>query len=507
MKTVIKSVFFMALGAMLLSCAEKPLDNEGGKQIASEGSVVSFTINNDPAALKSGHDFDSPKTTVIADLSAQTGIEGLVLEETVTSMDDQSIMPATKGTPVYSENFADVYAAGFNAIKVISSDGKDLNKFYPAVFVKREDSNLWYHEYAEKLAEEATFYFTAPAATPEYIGTPTAEDGAFTFALDPAKYPTTAVEQKDILFATSEVTPGKTANVKFYHTFAMVKFKQGGTDDKLQITKIEVSNLLTSGTCTVTPVDGKKSSEVSVWSQDEKSYADFSQTYDGKITYDEGEGYFGSSFYDAATDENNLNIGGDKKATTTFMCVPQSFSKTDANPVIVTITYTRNGETKTLTTDFSKGLNGKSWEPGKLYTYTFTITELGVKVEDRVSGDTKDNVVITNTGNTNGYIRAAVVANWVKDVDGEPVVLVSCDPRTEGTLTVSSDNWIPGSDGYFYYKYAVKGGNTTKQTFTYKTGYAPESGAYLEMDMIAQIVADRSVWGTVPGGLSNDVEE
>lgn len=128
---------------------------------------------------------------------------------------------------------------------------------------------------------------------------------------------------------------------------------------------------------------------------------------------------------------------------------------------------------------------------------------------DSVSGDTKSDVVITNTGNTSGYIRAAIVANWVKELGEETVIVKGCDPTTEGTLTNPGSNWIKGTDGYYYYKYGVDGGMATKQALfgSYKAAAPTIDGAILQMTIHAQIVKDRSVWGTVPTGLSNEVEK
>ena len=514
MKRIIKFILPMAcIAAVLVSCSEKELDGKYPSSKLGDG-VVALTVGNDAAQSKAMTSGSRTTRSIVASLAEETGIEGLVLEEAVTSLDENSV--STKGTPVFTQNFADVYAAGFMATDVYKCSNKEkLSAFCNALFVKRENSSLWYHDYEEPLPEKALFFFTAPASLPAYIGTPSYNptDGtpSVQFTLVPAKYPVTAVEQQDVLFATSEIEPGKSSNVNFFHAFAQVKFKQGTNDGMLQITKIEMSNLLTSGTCKVTPVAGAKSASVSVWSQNEKTYGTFSQEYDGTTNYDEGQTYFGSDFYKEGTYENNLNINGDKKATTTFMCVPQSFSESDANHVMVTITYTCNGATKTTQVDFSKALKNKSWEPGKLYTYSLTIADLGVTVEDNVSDDTKDNVVITNVGNSTGYIRAAIVANWVKNIDGETVVVKTC-AADDGAYTDFGADWKKGSDGYWYYKYGVKGGKATKQaiftSYTADMTKAPVIGAYMEMHVMAQIVAVRSAWdATLPEGLVEDAEE
>ena len=328
-----------------------------------------------------------------------------------------------------------------------------------------------------------------------------------TFNLVPASYPTTATAQTDVLFTNAAISPSKVNPITFYHVFASVKFKLGNTDGKTAITKVELSNMLTSGICTLTV----GAANTAVWEQPATpSYATFSQEYDGTIDY-EKDGFFGDSFYKDNTYKNNLNTDGDTKATTTFNCVPRDFAEADAKHVVAKITYTiDSGDPKTAEVDLTSALKGKKWEAGHLYTYTLTVTDLDVTVTDSVSGDTKSNVVITNIGTTSGYIRAAIVADWVKVVgDGETAIVKGCDPTTEGTMTDLGSDWIKGTDGYYYYKYGVDAGNATKQALfgSYTAATPTVSGTTLQMTIHAQIVKDRSVWGTVPAGLSNEVEK
>ena len=291
-----------------------------------------------------------------------------------------------------------------------------------------------------------------------------------------------------------------------------MKFKNSNPDGPFQITKVEMANMLTSGTCTITPsADSGDPSSAATWTKAaSSSYATFSQEYDGVVTYDPDDEYFAASFYSDNTYKDNLSLGSDKKAATTFNCVPQAFSKTDAKPVTVTITYTKGDETKTAVVDFSTILDGKEWKAGHLYTYSLNITELDVTVEDSVSGDIKSDVVITNTGNTSGYIRAAIVANWVKEIGEEAVIVKGLGPG-DGEMTGFGSDWIPCyDDGYYYYKYGVEAGQATNQPLfeSFKAPAPTITGTTLQMTIHAQIVKDRTVWGdSVPAGLSNDIEK
>lgn len=90
----------------------------------------------------------------------------------------------------------------------------------------------------------------------------------------------------------------------------------------------------------------------------------------------------------------------------------------------------------------------------------FTPSEVTTSVEEAVSGKIKSNVCIKNTGDTEAWIRAAVVITW-QDEDG----------NVYGQLPVSGDDyyisylnntdWIKAKDGFYYYKKPVAAGGST----------------------------------------------
>ena len=155
-------------------------------------------------------------------------------------------------------------------------------------------------------------------------------------------------------------------------------------------------------------------------------------------------------------------------------------------------------------------LKDQNWQAGQLRTYTFKVNQVNVKIEDTVTienpdeqytGSHKDDVVITNTGNTDCYIRAAIIGQWL-DSAGDPVfgftdftastqdeqyVLVDSwyqdqfsetgqhkhgafknlpgykndtEAGTPGTTVFTSDWWVMGGDGYYYFKYVVPAGKS-----------------------------------------------
>ena len=112
---------------------------------------------------------------------------------------------------------------------------------------------------------------------------------------------------------------------------------------------------------------------------------------------------------------------------------------------------------------------------------TFTPAEAGVSVDDNVSGQTKSNVEITNTSDFAVYVRVAVVANWYK---GDDVVDAWNDYESLGV----GDDWLLGSDGYYYYKTPVQAGYDVTLFTTYTAVTTGHEGEHLEMDIIAQVI-------------------
>ena len=74
--------------------------------------------------------------------------------------------------------------------------------------------------------------------------------------------------------------------------------------------------------------------------------------------------------------------------------------------------------------------------------------------------DIKSNVQIKNTGDTDAYIRVAVVVNWM-DEAGTKVWATKPVEAVEGadgdyTITYNlEDGWFDGGDGFYYYSKAV----------------------------------------------------
>ena len=115
----------------------------------------------------------------------------------------------------------------------------------------------------------------------------------------------------------------------------------------------------------------------------------------------------------------------------------------------------------------------------------FNPSKVTTKVEETLSGNTKKDVKIQNTGDTEAWIRAAVVVTW-QDKDGNvygqaPVAGTNYTAWTPGTV------WLTGDDGFYYYRYPVAAGDTTANaliTSIAPIGDAPADGYYLTVEII-----------------------
>lgn len=71
------------------------------------------------------------------------------------------------------------------------------------------------------------------------------------------------------------------------------------------------------------------------------------------------------------------------------------------------------------------------------------------------TGNNKTNVQIKNTGDTDAYIRVAVVINWMSE-DGTKVWATKPVEGTDYSITYATETgWEKGSDGYWYYTQSV----------------------------------------------------
>lgn len=548
------SVFaFLAAAALLIGCVEEQGTNnmpENGKEGGfAVGAVSQYETKADAGTIH------RVQTDRIA-LSEPGDPEQVYLIETVEDMDDSFYQTEleTKGTPVYTETFANKYKTGFSTLPYNGSDPYSSSSNWSSP--TGENYIYKYDAFGESWPSggpaEMMFFFAAPA---DLTKTADATLGYSNLSMNPSEgsisfdysSPEKAEAQQDLLFTSRRITKdvyAKTAKVLFYHTLAGVKFKSGnavreGTTTKdgntvakmTNITSIKFTNILSNGHCEVKPLkdyDGKdydgddsnatpdvpKSTSVSKWSWDgmEKVFDTYSITVDGLASND-GTSFPESTAFEGGNDLGQLNLNDDDFSKT-FMFVPQTTS-TEGGEVVLTIEYTLNGKKYRKSVNFGE----RTWEAGKLYTYTIQANHVGVVVIDEIdevaqggTGKIKTFDYIKNTGNVDEYMRVAVIGNWYDSHSyyekGQNQIVTpwsGIDKAKTGDVVDPDEGvfqegrfapapWIDGGDGYWYYPYKVKPGmNVGTPLFAqFKAGTCPMelygSDAHLEIDIIVQAI-------------------
>lgn len=363
--------FALALGFTACNIEPEPVDI----RVELPESAVAFKLGQDNVLTKGGASIMDAGI----DISEETGIDGLSIREEVSSLGSE-YMPLTKGTPVFTENIADLYGEIAATAYQLSGTEKAGDAMADAaifggkdhIFTPKE-GKVWYHDYGSGVVipEDLLYFFKAPVFsgadapysnlkysysenTAVLNGTSTLGYGqiSFDYVSPGAVYPTSdmpvanaATLQKDLVFS-SHLLEDKddVESVLLYHVLTGVKFKLGEiVSGKMNITKIQsvtFNNLISEGSCVVLPnydgysdesnADGKKdkSSLVSKWTYAATpKRASFTQTFtENQQTTDlTKEGGSDLAFPDAwyaatANKGNNLN---DPDASLTFMFIPQ----------------------------------------------------------------------------------------------------------------------------------------------------------------------------------------
>ena len=81
---------------------------------------------------------------------------------------------------------------------------------------------------------------------------------------------------------------------------------------------------------------------------------------------------------------------------------------------------------------------------------TFQPSKVATEVEETLVGNTKTDVKIKNTGDTNAYIRAAVVVTW-KDADGNVCGQAPVAGTDYNIVFATDTGWTKSADGFYYY--------------------------------------------------------
>ncbi len=577
MKTIMKKNYFKIMAAaalILVSACSQEIEIGGGEY--GENTIV-FTMGT-PSTRSAVAVSDITEKGAVIPLGTDEAGTSFILEESVIDLN----APITRGTPAYTENVGALYGS-FAAKSKLSGDGVDT--------FDNTDGNKWSNTYTENIWSKGNplqFWMYMPTDMTSY-GVSNLDYPEEQITFDYVS-PPTAAKQQDILFSYRELkkntyNPKEGASVLFHHALTGVKFRLENPDVITSINSVTFKNIVTEGSCTVTPKDEKDvdpgvdnptghyssgDGATVVWDlvgkEGKEVRGNVSSGEFDLVTYGSKEGQvkdFGEkgaypTSFAAAGNDNNLN---DAQASQTFWLIPQPIT----GAVQLTISYTdANGGDHDWTVDFGTAVGSVVWKAGQIRTYTIKVDEVNVMIKDGVTitgpvdvdvpdatdgqklhsyaGSTKQSVEIKNTGNTDVYIRAALIGQWLDEESGDPVFgytdFTSGDFKTvdswyqdqfgpdaqydqgefEGLVGYDdsySGNWTKGTDGYYYYKNPVAPGKIIGGTagegdylgdplFTkYTVGTAPASAVagqvkqiYFQLEIATQAISAKKTDGS-----------
>lgn len=549
-----KYLFIAAVAAFALTSCQQEKDNNVNNATGGK-SNVSFVLQSG-APTRSG-DVKSPVRKGISTEIGRVDGQSIYIEETITDLGYSE--PETKGTPLYTENLGylyrdklgvhtSTYTAGDVVYQQISEDNLSDGLYW--CYGYDYPTNIWGDQNTD-----VDFAFYMPSGMTSNGVSPTFNGNTTTFTY---VSPATASETQDIVFGGvtktfkeyhSDYAKYGGTKVKLYHALTGVKFaianpiKNGKLEYDIQIKEISFTGLVNGGTCTFTPGStGLDGGTINWTSTTTEGGNVISQTFDpgDLVDYDKAtdQNHFADSYFDGGI---NKNIN-DAKASKTFWLVPQAITGSDA---VLKIKYDMNGKKDQYLEIRLGDLKASNWEAAQIRTYTFKLDEVNLKIEDTITmadatqqeidtpwgtkeitsyaGSTKQNVVITNTGNCDAFIRAAIIGQW-RDKSGNPVFgftdythgvqlvdswyedVIVKKTNIQGEFTdLPGTKWVVGSDGYYYYTEVVPAGQAIpNKLFTkYEVKRAPGAaiaGAvqeiYFSLEIATQAISAKKLDGT-----------
>lgn len=83
------------------------------------------------------------------------------------------------------------------------------------------------------------------------------------------------------------------------------------------------------------------------------------------------------------------------------------------------------------------------------------------EVQGDLNSDVKADISVKNTGDISAYVRAFLLVSWVSNSDGSTYAGVPKE-NVDYKLTVGSEKWELGSDGFYYYEHWVYQSGSTE---------------------------------------------
>ena len=121
-------------------------------------------------------------------------------------------------------------------------------------------------------------------------------------------------------------------------------------------------------------------------------------------------------------------------------------------------------------------------------TNNFVPAAVSCKVEEQFEDGVKSQVKVRNTGDASAYIRAAVVVNFVNDLNGS--VLSTAPVEGQDYTLTFEDNlaWKKGADGYYYHKQPVAVNSLTNTLISSAQALNEPEGYSLSIQILASAI-------------------
>lgn len=378
----------------------------------------------------------------------------------------EEVEPLTKGIPASSDNIATLYA---DNVSIAAFYGTDEYIPTQPLWSPSTENDRWHTSQSYFWPESGSldFWSWAPADL-DVAFNASRSVLSFRYSLPAPDHDAKqdAVGQQDIVLASAHAdrnTYGGGVPLAFSHPLSSIVFRGGTMRDGI-IRRISLRNVSGSGDCNF---DGS----AFAWNVADESLT-FTQIFDAPV---------------AANDTGRpITFAGSTMGERSFMMIPQTLG----DDAFLDVVFDDGMEVRT----YSHSLAGGVWKAGTSHTYTISLPSdpaSEISVEETFDGFSKTNVSIRNSSEYNVYLRVMIEANWV-DADG--CIVAPCDITREGTLegfNVSSTGgrWTRYSDGFYYYKKAVRPGRKTFDLFSrYIPGPPPVDGSHLEMTVAVQAV-------------------
>ncbi len=85
----------------------------------------------------------------------------------------------------------------------------------------------------------------------------------------------------------------------------------------------------------------------------------------------------------------------------------------------------------------------------------FDPARVSCEITETFDGSTKSDVAVKNTGDTDAFIRAIIIVNWVSETDSSTVLSQVPVMGTDYTVEFGASDWVKGADGFWYHKKAI----------------------------------------------------